>query len=140
MFVTDTVDAVFRPDDWHPEAMFDQLAEIVGSLPIPDARVSAHRFRLAARLNRAIHGQERTRSKNGHVAFPSASASVSFPETQMMRRPMLTALRQIDSVRDLRTFFSHVSISTYESVYASGGNIDWEAVEQGLLDDMFDGR
>jgi hypothetical protein len=41
MFVTDTVDAVFRPDEWSPEAMFDQLAEIVGSLPIPDARVSA---------------------------------------------------------------------------------------------------
>ena len=40
MFVTDTVDAVFRPDDWSPEAMFDQLAEIVGSLPIPDTRVS----------------------------------------------------------------------------------------------------
>ena len=57
-----------------------------------------------------------------------------------MRRPMLSALRQIDSVRDLRTFFSHVSISTYESVYASGGNIDWEAVEQGILEDMFDGR
>lgn len=57
-----------------------------------------------------------------------------------MRRPMLNTLRQIDSVRDLRPFFSHVSISTYESVYASGGNIDWEAVEQGLLEDMFDGR
>lgn len=36
MFVTDTVDAVYRPDDWSPEAMFDQLADIVGSLPIPD--------------------------------------------------------------------------------------------------------
>lgn len=52
---------------------------------------------------------------------------------------MLNALRQIDSVRDLKTFFSHVSISTYESVYASWGNVDWEAVEQGLLEDMFDG-
>ncbi|KAF8131645.1 Dopey, N-terminal-domain-containing protein [Boletus edulis] len=124
MFVTDTVDAVFRPDDWNPEAMFDQLAEIVGSLPVPDTR-------------------ERSRSKNGQVAFPSASASVSFPSiagSHAMRRPMLSALRQIDSVRDLRAFFSHVSISTYESVYASGGNIDWEAVEQGLLEDMFDGR
>ncbi|KAF8559912.1 hypothetical protein OG21DRAFT_1528688 [Imleria badia] len=120
MFVTDTVDAVFRPDDWNPEAMFDQLADIVGSLPIPDAR-------------------------NGHVAFPSIAASVSFPSmaetpAHAMRRPMLSAVRQIDSVRDLRAFFSHVSISTYESVYASGGNVDWEAVEQGLLEDMFDGR
>lgn len=53
---------------------------------------------------------------------------------------MLKSIRQIDSIRDLIPFFSHVSISSYESVYASSGNIDWEAVEQGILDDMFDGR
>ncbi|KIJ66430.1 hypothetical protein HYDPIDRAFT_26778 [Hydnomerulius pinastri MD-312] len=124
IFVTDTVDAVFHPDNWNPEAMFDQLAEIVGSLPVPDAR-------------------ERPRAKNGEVAFPSASTSVGFPsatDSRAMRRPMLNTLRQIDSVRDLIPFFSHVSISSYESVYASAGNIDWEAVEQGILDDMFDGR
>lgn len=57
-----------------------------------------------------------------------------------MRRPLLRSLRQIDSIRDLVPFFSHVSIASYESVYGSGGNIDWEAVEQGLMDDIFDGR
>lgn len=57
-----------------------------------------------------------------------------------MRRPMLSSLRQIDSVRDLIPFFSHVSIASYESVYASGGNVDWEAVESGLVEDLFDGR
>lgn len=57
-----------------------------------------------------------------------------------MRRPMLNSLRQIDSIRDLTSFFSHVSITSYESVYASGGNIDWEAVERGLVGDMFDAR
>ena len=60
--------------------------------------------------------------------------------SRALRRPMLGTLRQIDSIRDLIPFFSHVSISSYESVYACGGNIDWEAVERGLLDDMFDGR
>lgn len=53
---------------------------------------------------------------------------------------MLNSLRQIDSIRDLTSFFSHVSITSYESTYASGGNIDWEAVEWGLASDMFDGR
>jgi hypothetical protein len=57
-----------------------------------------------------------------------------------MRRPLLNSVRQIDSIRDLLPFFSHVSIASYESVYASGGNIDWEAVEKALMDDMFDGR
>lgn len=53
---------------------------------------------------------------------------------------MLDSLRTIDSIRDLVPFFSSVSISSYESVYASGGNVDWEAVENGLLNDIFDGR
>ncbi len=53
---------------------------------------------------------------------------------------MLLGVRQIDSIRDLVPFFSHASITSYESVYGSGGNIDWEAVERGLLEDMFDGR
>jgi hypothetical protein len=57
-----------------------------------------------------------------------------------MRRPLLASLRQIERMRDLVSFFSNISISTYESVYASAGNIDWEAVEKSILDDMFDGR
>lgn len=57
-----------------------------------------------------------------------------------MRRPLLGSIRQIDSIRELMPFFSSVSMSTYESVYASYANVDWDAVERGLLEDMFDGR
>ncbi|KNZ76347.1 Protein dopey [Termitomyces sp. J132] len=64
----------------------------------------------------------------------------TFGDQRPLRRPMLTSLRQIESIRDLIPFFSNVSITSYESVYASGGNVDWEAVEQGILSDMFDGR
>jgi hypothetical protein len=35
MFVTDTVDAVYRPEDWSPESLLDQLAELVRDLPEP---------------------------------------------------------------------------------------------------------
>ena len=40
MFVTDTVDAVYRPEEWFPEGLMDQLAEIVSDLPIPEAKAS----------------------------------------------------------------------------------------------------
>jgi hypothetical protein len=33
IFITDTVDAIYRPNDWFPEAILDQLAEVVGNLP-----------------------------------------------------------------------------------------------------------
>ncbi|KDN49150.1 hypothetical protein RSAG8_02503, partial [Rhizoctonia solani AG-8 WAC10335] len=33
MFVTDTLDAVYRPDAWTPVSLMDQLGEVIGSLP-----------------------------------------------------------------------------------------------------------
>jgi protein dopey len=38
MFVTDTVDAIYRPDGWAPEALMDQLADIISDLPASTAR------------------------------------------------------------------------------------------------------
>lgn len=113
IFITDTVDAIYRPDDWFPEAMMDQLAEIAGALPVGDP------------------------ARTG-ITTPNHLAD--FATERPLRRPLLNLLRQIDSIRDLIPFFSNVSIASYESVYASGGNVDWEAVELGIMDDMFDGR
>ncbi|KAF9486392.1 hypothetical protein BDN70DRAFT_822033, partial [Pholiota conissans] len=111
IFITDTVDAIYKPDEWFPEAMMDQLAEVASNLPVSDSR------------NKIL---------GDHISSPG--------EQRAMRRPFLGSLRQIESVRDLVPFFSNISISSYESVYASGGNIDWEAVEKSIMDDMFDGR
>ena len=51
-----------------------------------------------------------------------------------------TNIRQIESVRDLVPFFSNVSMASYESLYASNGAVDWEAVQKSLMEDMFDGH
>ncbi|OBZ78644.1 Protein dopey-1 [Grifola frondosa] len=112
IFITDTVDAVYRPDNWFPEAMLDRLAEVTGHLPVGE-----------------------NAAEGSHL--PTATPAV---EAKPMRRPMLQSLRQIDSIRDLVPFFSTASIASYESVYHSGGIIDWEAVERNLLEDLFDGR
>ncbi|KAJ7204429.1 Dopey, N-terminal-domain-containing protein [Mycena pura] len=119
IFITDTVDAIYRPDECFPEAMMDQLAEIVSNLPVAESRDPP--------------------ATNGLIVSPAANMS-TFGNERPMRRPLLTYVRQIESIRDLMPFFSSVSMSSYESVYACGGNIDWAAVEKGLMDDMFDGR
>jgi len=116
VFITDTIDAVYRPDEIAPAAMLDQLSEIAGGLPPPQESAQ----------NSAV------------AAFSALPTPGSNP--RMLRRPMLTHLRQIDSIRDLVPFFSSVSVATYESIYSSGGNIDWEEVERGLLIDMFESR
>lgn len=74
------------------------------------------------------------------------------PQRQHLRRPLLSSIRNIDSIKDLVPFFSHVSLFSYESVYGSavtaigsgsaGPNaaVDWEAVEKSLLEEMFEGK
>lgn len=129
IFITDTADAIYRPDDWLPDAMLDRLAEVTGSLPLGD--VCPIRLVFDVKLTVVCQGA----AQPLHVTTPTPMT-----DNRPMRRPMLRSLRQIDSIRDLVPFFSSASIASYESVYSSGGLIDWEAVEQGLLEDMFDGR
>lgn len=117
IFITDTVDAIYRPDEWYPEALMDQLSDTVGQLPVSDGNDLG--------------------STNADGSFGPSTPALG---QRHMRRPMLNSLRQVDTVRDLLPFFSHISIASYESVYASGGVIDWEAVEEGIIDNMFDGR
>ena len=106
----------------------DQLSEMVGDLPASDSRVtfppsSAHSVCLTQYLQR----------RSG-FALPDATSPSG------ARQPLLSSVKQIDSIRDLAPFFAHLSIMTYEGVYASGGTVDWEAVESSLVMDIFDGR
>ncbi|THH09322.1 hypothetical protein EW145_g2101 [Phellinidium pouzarii] len=110
IFITDTVDAIYRPDDWFPEAIMDQLSETVGDLPSSESR------------------------RPSGISLPDATSR------RGARQPLLKSMKQIDSIHDLAPFFSHLSITSYEGVYASGGTVDWEAVEHALVEDIFDGR
>ncbi|KAF8588312.1 hypothetical protein K439DRAFT_1629769 [Ramaria rubella] len=123
MFVTDTVDAIYRPDAWFPEALLDQLAEIISDLPARESKsvdIDSLPKIQYSKLDSAI-------SHHGNATVP-------------MRRPLLSQVRQIESIRDLIPFFSNLSIASYEGVYHCAGNIDWTAIEDGLLDEMFEGR
>lgn len=112
MFVTDTVDAVYRPDAWVPTSLMDQLAEVIGSLPHPE---------------------------QNNVTFAPLSATTPITpsgKAQPLRRPLLGAVRRVERLSELVPFFSHVSIALYESVYAGGGP-DLETIERGLVEEMF---
>jgi hypothetical protein len=115
--------------------MLDQLSEIAGGLPPPQVSVRCHLSWIIC-INPCARQESAQNPSN--AAFSALSTPGSNP--RMLRRPMLTHLRQIDSIRDLVPFFSSVSVATYESIYSSGGNIDWDEVERGLLSDMFEPR
>jgi hypothetical protein len=138
MFITDTVDAVNRTDDWRPDALLDQLAEVAADHPVADTRVRGTCVLSVHRYDDIL--QDANPAPEDVPADAPTTPSPLTAERMRQRRPMLAKLRQIDSVRDLVPFFSHASIATYEAVYASGGNVDWDTVEQSILEDMFDGQ
>ena len=67
MFVTDTVDAVYRPDEWTPESLMDRLAEVVGDLP--DTRVRTDLISTIPGPDR-VHKLNTDRSADCHFPFP----------------------------------------------------------------------
>lgn len=131
MFVTDTVDAVYRPDDWFPESLMDQLSEIIGDLPVPASSASDATAGLSPMPQAFADVEPSPVPQNGDADLPLS---------RNMRRPLLGDVRAITSIRELGPFFASVSIQAFEGVYASigGANVDWDAVERGLLTEIFD--
>ncbi|KAG9047301.1 hypothetical protein FS842_000675 [Serendipita sp. 407] len=132
MFITDTIDAVYRPEDWAPESLLDQLAEMVTNLPEHKVQLFPIRMYRSDRRVKASDGK----SKSSQMVSYAIETDFSTPTT--LRRPFLGFVKQIGSIRDLLDFFSRISMVSYESIYGLGG-VDWDAVEKGLMAEMFQG-
>lgn len=115
MFVTDTIDAVYRPEDWTPESLLDQLAEMVTDLH-----------------------ETKTMDGKPKVQMSTYAVEAEFSAPTTLRRPFLGFVKQIGSIKDLLPFFSQISMSSYEAIYGMGA-VDWDAVEKGLMTEMFQG-
>lgn len=123
MFITDTVDAIYPPDQWSPAALLDRLSLVlgVGGGDVPSPRVSPE----AARGSfLSLPGGKRVGKKGGRGSGG--------------RKPLLSGVRRIDDAGPLEKWFTKVSWANYEALYRGGG-IDWRAVEEGLEADLFDG-
>lgn len=113
--MTDTVDSIYPPESWLPQAIMDRLGDIL---------LDPHRSDFDS-------------STLGTAAPPNTLISTT--STPAPRRPLLT-MRRIEVIAALEPFFSTVSLAAYESVYRSGGKVDWAAVERGLEADLLEGN
>ncbi|KFA53049.1 hypothetical protein S40293_05311 [Stachybotrys chartarum IBT 40293] len=117
LFITDTIDAVYRSSSSQPVALVDELAEELGSVAsqsIPQAEAVAHLV--------AGGSQRRPLLGNGGIS----------DEVSLDRRDELVG-------KVLRPFFGQLSIFAFESTYAMGLP-DRNICIQGLLQDVFDER
>jgi hypothetical protein len=115
LFVTDTIDAVYRPSSYQPVALVDELSEELGS--------SASLGHQAA---------DWTATTVGPIRRTLLGPGGINDEVSIERKDELVA-------KILRPFFGQLSIFAFESTYTMGP-LDWEGCVAGLLKDLFDER
>ncbi|WWC97086.1 hypothetical protein V866_003964 [Kwoniella sp. B9012] len=112
MFVTDTTDAVYPTEGYDPEALMDCLSNI-------------------------LNDNDGHRGRSGSDRSPYEPLVLSEQSENGARKPRLSSVRTLNSIYQLQPFFSRASIDTFEGVYGGVG-VDWEAVEEGLSEEIFD--
>ncbi|KAI1368827.1 putative regulator of reproduction dopa [Xylaria arbuscula] len=116
LFITDTIDAIYRSASYQPIALVDELSEELGNT----VTNSGLPHESAAMIASSGSGQRR----------PLLGPHGISDELTVDRRDELI-------VKILRPFFGQLSIYAYESTYAMG-TLDVEACIESLLKDLFD--
>ncbi|KAI4259569.1 MAG: hypothetical protein L6R42_004511, partial [Xanthoria sp. 1 TBL-2021] len=110
LFITDTIDAVYRPQGLEPRALVDELAE--------DLDANAGTSHIAA--------------------TPTPGPSQSGDRKPLLTAEVLQGIRNEDLLdRAIRPFLRQLSINTFESTY-SMTSFNWQACYEDLLLDIFD--
>jgi len=119
LFVTDTIDAVYRPSSYQPMALVDEVSEELGSGLV----VSAGGLQTESAAHMAAAGSLRR---------PLLGPGGISDEISLERKDELVA-------KILRPFLGQLSIYAFESTYALAP-LDSDCCVQGLIKDLFDER
>ena len=111
LFITDTVDAVYRPPEWNPVALVDELVEDLDS---------------------SLGARNTTRTPSITAESPTGKRKPLLSPEVVNNVPREEIIDQI-----LHPFFRQLSISVFESTYSMEAP-DWKACYDVLLADLFD--
>ncbi|GKT55231.1 cellular morphogenesis regulator [Colletotrichum tofieldiae] len=117
LFVTDTIEAVYRSTNYQPVALVDELAEELGTMGVSSSLGSISASHLA--------------TSSSHRRPLLGPGGIN-DEVSIDRKDELVG-------KILRPFFGQLSIFAFESTYAMAP-LDREFCIQGLLKDLFDER
>jgi hypothetical protein len=124
MFVTDTTDAAYPPEDFLPESIMDRLSDILSEHKHTRVSWPSAITRIEADV------------QSNHETIP---LDVYDNDTTALRRPRLTEVHHLTSLNQLQPFCARASIDTFEGVYGNQG-VDWDNVESGLDREVFESR
>ncbi|MBE7181951.1 MAG: hypothetical protein INR71_12235, partial [Terriglobus roseus] len=122
LFVTDTIDAIYRPPEWTSAALVDEIAEAMGA-----ATPGGEEQSLSAATGSAAGGPG---GEGLRAPFLEPLLAASGLDLRNLRREEVVS-------RVVRPFFGQLSISAFEATY--GMQVpDVEACRRNLLADLFD--
>ena len=116
LFITDTIDAVYRPSNFEPVALVDELSKELSTTPLSTQQTES------ASMNAASSSTRRPLIGPGGIS----------DEGTWERKDELVG-------KVLRPFFSQLSIFAFESIYSMSVP-DWAGCRLALLKDLFDER
>ncbi|KAK4186144.1 protein dopey [Podospora australis] len=119
LFVTDTIDAVYRPASYQPVALVDEVSEELGAAMAVGVSAGAH-----------VESSAWTAASSSHKRPLLGQPGGISDEVSLERRDELVT-------KVLRPFLGQLSIYAFESTYAMG-IVDREGCVVGLIKDIFD--
>jgi hypothetical protein len=122
LFITDSIDAVYRPEESQSVALVDELSEELGSTTTSHHHLRTH--------SRDVYTQKVSSSTGGKRSPLLGVGGMADAITNMGNREELIA-------KLIKPFLSQLSIYAFESTYALGVP-DWEGCRDSLLRDLFD--
>ena len=136
LFVTDTIDAIYRTANWQPTALVDRVSDQLDNTPAPS-------------LSQQQNPQHHVNNTTATTATPTITTTATFLDPTKnneggIRRPLLRweIVRGIPRdqqmiERILRPFLSTLSITAFESTYHME-TADRQACVDDLLRDLFE--
>ncbi|KAK4252286.1 Dopey, N-terminal-domain-containing protein [Corynascus novoguineensis] len=129
LFVTDTIDAVYRPAEYgyQPVALVDEVCEELGAVGL-SAGETAGAVQVSSSSSSSLAAAASSKLRRPLLGTPGGISD----EVGLERKDELVA-------KVLRPFFGQLSIYAFESTYAMAP-VDWETCVAGLVKDVFDER
>ena len=130
LYITDTIDTVYRPPDWAPISIADEVAEALGEADGTSATPQQSQFIQTNRADEPMSDRRKPVLDRLLESLGTANEKYDPRDLVDMERPELVK-------RILRPFFGQLSLLSFESTYACV-RADTEAVVESLVRDLFD--
>ena len=130
LFITDTIDAVYKPSHWQPTSLTDEISEILSASETPTSRPGVTAVQIPS-----------------HAAQTPGDNTSAFPSRTLFLDPMIEAIEREEGAavtdmarrelvnRVVRPFLGQLALVAFENTYG-GARPDWDGCWRSCVQDV----